>query len=195
MDTFRYGLAVVLVCVFPPLLLGWPVIHGLIGVWRRVGLRVTYLLVLAAAALGALGLFQARAHLLSVEFGTNWLLITSGVLCLGVAGRMRVALHRDITNKALSGVPELDPSEVFQPLVRTGLYARIRHPRYVQLWLALLAYALVANYLTVYIFWLLWMPAIYAITILEERELRRRLGQEHEAYCREVPRFLPGRRR
>ena len=182
------------VCTFPPLLLFWPVIHGLIGFWRRVGLGLTYLLVLAAAAPGTLGLFQARSHLLTFEFGTNCLLITAGAICLGVAGRMRVALHREITNKTLSGVPELDPTGAPQSLVRTGLYARVRHPRYVQLWLVLLGYALVANYLTFYLFWLLWLPAAYVITVFEERELRARFGRAYEEYRREVPRFLPRHR-
>ena len=194
MDTFRYGLALVFVCIVPPLLLYWPVIHGFVRFWRRVGPRVTFLVVLTATALGALGLFQVRGYFLAVEFGTNWLVVAAGAVCLGVAGRLRAVLHRDVTNRLLAGVPELDLTGAPQPLVRTGLYARVRHPRYAQLWLVLLGYALITNYLSTYLLWLLWLPAAYVITMLEERELVARFGRAYEDYRREVPRFLPRRR-
>jgi len=71
------------------------------------------------------------------------------------------------------------------------LYAHVRHPRYLQLLLALLGWAMLANYLAPYVVLLLWIPAVYLIVVIEERELRQRYGEEYTQYCREVPRFLP----
>jgi protein-S-isoprenylcysteine O-methyltransferase Ste14 len=33
------------------------------------------------------------------------------------------------------------------------------------------------------------------LVLLEERELRDRFGAEYEEYCRQVPRWIPGRSR
>jgi len=190
-DTFRYVLALALVCTFPPILLYWPVIHVFVRFWRRLGPTLTYVVNFSAAALVGVALFRLRASLLVVEFGTSWLLVAVGVLCFVGAAWLRALLRRDVTNKLLSGLPELEPERYPQQLVRTGLYARVRHPRYLQMSLALLGYVLVANYLAGYVIWLVWLPAMYVVALLEDRELRERFGEDYEHYSLQVPRFLP----
>jgi protein-S-isoprenylcysteine O-methyltransferase Ste14 len=37
----------------------------------------------------------------------------------------------------------------------------------------------------------LWVPGIYVIAVLEEKELRAHFGDAYDDYCRKVPRFLP----
>jgi protein-S-isoprenylcysteine O-methyltransferase Ste14 len=179
----------------PVLILWWPVFHGFIRVWRRLGPGASYTLLLAGAALGAFGLFLARDRLIGTDFGTGWPLVAAGVACIAVAGWLRRELHRYITNRFLFGLPEMAPERFRQPLVRTGLYARVRHPRYLQMGLALLGYALVTNHLSTYVLALLWLPGVYVIVLFEEYELRERYGAEYDQYCREVPRFLPRLRR
>jgi protein-S-isoprenylcysteine O-methyltransferase Ste14 len=139
--------------------------------------------------------YRIRHALLGNDFGTHWPLVAVGVSCLVVAGWLRVRLARDITNAELAGLAELEPDRRPRRLVRTGLYGRVRHPRYMQIWIALLGYALIANYLGAYVIWLLWLPGIFVVTSFEERELRDRFGQEYEDYAREVPRFFPLMRR
>ena len=195
MDALRHAFAVALLCTMPVLVLWWPVFHGFIRFWRRLGPGASYTLLLAGAALGAFGLFLARDRLLGADLGTNGLLVAAGAACIAVAGWLRRELHRDITNRFLFGLPEMAPERYRQPLVRTGLYARVRHPRYLQMGLALLGYALVTNYLSTYVLALLWLPGMYVTVLFEERELRERYGAEYDEYCRKVPRLLPRLRR
>ena len=72
-------------------------------------------------------------------------------------------------------------------LVAEGIYARLRHPRYVELLIALIGYALIANYLASYFVVALWIPAICGLIVfLEEEELRDHFGKVYEDYCRRV---------
>jgi len=85
----------------------------------------------------------------------------------------------------------VSPQKYPGKLLTDGIFARIRHPRYVEILLAVLTYALFSNYLASYLMFLFGLPMIYLIVLLEERELRQRFGAEYEAYCRRVPRFIP----
>ncbi len=191
MDTLRYILALLFVILVPPALLYWPIVHGFIGFWRRVGAVVTIAVMWGGLLAAAFGLYQVRDLLLRGDFGTNWLLVALGVICLSVSVWVRVLHLRTFSILQLWGLPELSKTPDPQGLVRTGLYARVRHPRYLQYLLAALGYALVANYPAVYLTWLLWLPGVYITVLFEERELRQRFGAEYEQYCREVPRFIP----
>jgi protein-S-isoprenylcysteine O-methyltransferase Ste14 len=91
----------------------------------------------------------------------------------------------------MTGIPELSPAPENWILLTEGVYARIRHPRYVELHLWVLGYSFVANYLALYVVCLLLGPALYLIVILEEKELKGRFGDQYEEYSRNVPRFVP----
>ena len=191
MNTFRYAIALISLCLFIPLFFYWPIIHGGISLWRRLGVRVTYTLVGGVMAAGAIAVYQVRDFLLGIDLGTNPVLMTAGVVCIGIAARVRLLLHREISTTFLLGLPEVSPVKNPQPLVCTGLYAQVRHPRYLQLLIALSGWALFVNYLAPYLILLLWLPAVYLVAVLEERELRERYGEEYVRYCRQVPRFIP----
>jgi protein-S-isoprenylcysteine O-methyltransferase Ste14 len=104
---------------------------------------------------------------------------------------MRVAIQKHLGIKTLSGLPEIAPERYPRVLVTHGIYARVRHPRYVQMFIALAGYALIANHLASYIAVGLWFPAILIIVALEERELRAHFGETYTNYCGKVPRFIP----
>ena len=87
------------------------------------------------------------------------------------AAILRRKLHLHATNKLFAGLPELDPAQHPTPLITEGLFAHVRHPRYLQVLLAVFGGALIANHLTPYLFVALSMPAIVVIAHLEEREL------------------------
>ena len=191
MDSIRYYVALIMVITVTPALAFWLVVHPFIRFWRTFGPVWTLSLVWGAQAVGMVALFRVREPLLTMQFGTNYLLIALGVPCIVAASVLRVKLGKHLSVRAIAGLPELAPERYPQKLLTAGVYARIRHPRYAQFLIALLGYALVANYLALYVAFALWVGGAYLIVLLEERELRDRFGEEYEAYSRRVPRFLP----
>lgn len=191
MDMVRYLVAVMLLISLPPALLLWPLIHPFARFWRRLGPVWTYsLLGLPMAAVMA-ALFRARRWLLATDFGTHPLLIALAALTLAAATTMSLKRRKHLTFGILAGLPELSQRQWPGRLVTEGIYAKIRHPRYVEALLGILGYALFSNYLALYAVFLLSLPVIYLIVVLEERELRERFGAAYDEYSRRVPRFLP----
>ena len=191
MDSVRYLLAAFLVITLPALFLYWLLIHPFVDIWRGKGIGTIYSLVLTIIGAAMVGLFSIRHYLLAEDFGTSLPLMILGVILLILSASMGFAVHKQLGLGTLLGLPEIAPDRFPRQLVTDGIYARMRHPRYVQLLIAFFGYALIANYLAVYLLVALWVPGIYVITLLEEKELRDHFGQAYEEYCRSVPRFLP----
>ena len=174
------------------MLLFWLLIHPFVPTWRRLGPAWTYSIVGTLLVLLIVGLFLLRTPLLAADFGTRYPLLAVGIGCLAItAGLGRSLYNAHMTPHVLVGLPELAPARYPQGLITTGLYARLRHPRYVQVALALLGYALIANYLAAYLVFAAWLLVMYPLVLLEERELRERFGEAYDAYCRQAPRFIP----
>ena len=191
MDLFRYSVALIFILVLPPLLLFWMVVHPLIHFWRRLGLWLTYGVLIAAMIAGAWILFAIRKPLLSVDYGSNNPLLIVGSVCLAISVFLKVKVSRRISFAQIAGVPEIDPQAYPGELLMTGVYSRIRHPRYVQVVLGLAGGALMANYLSSYVATTLWLPGVWLIVYLEEKELCQRFGAAYEEYRGKVPAFIP----
>ena len=191
MNAVRYYLALIMVVILGPVPLFWLLIHPFVRFWRRVGPGWTYGVVGSLLALAMAGLFRMRHALLAVEFGTSYYLTALGLLLVSVSTWLGFLVWWRMGLLTISGLPELAPDQHPQRLITTGVYAIIRHPRYVQLYLGLLGSALIANYLVLYLVVALWLPGIYVIVRLEEKELRDRFGAAYDEYSRRVPRFLP----
>jgi len=191
MNTARYWVALYVVAMVPGAFLYWFSVHPFVRFWRRVGARRTiaihYVLILLLAA----AIFTARRPLLAVDFGTNPVLIAVAIPLFAICVAGRVVLSKQLKNRILAGLPELAPEAYRSRLLTEGAYARIRHPRYAQVVVLMLAFALFTNYLATYVLFLLVAAAIFPLTRIEERELRERFGAEYEAYCARVPRFIP----
>ena len=191
MDSVRYYLALLTLIGLVPGLLLWFFIHPFVGFWRKFGPGWTYAILMLPVAALMVAVFQSRGYLLGKEYGTNYLLIGLGIACLVCAGMIARRRRKHLTARVLAGLPELSSTPQSQKLLTEGIYSRIRHPRYVELMLWLLGYALIANYLTLYIAVLVSLPVLYLIVLLEEKELRDRFGSEYEKYSSRVPRFIP----
>ncbi len=191
MATLRYTIAVILIVAIPAAIVYWLLIHPFVRLWRRLGIGCSYAVICPVIAGVMGGMFLARERLLAADPGTSYPLVLLGLVCLAVAGWLLKTLRKKLPTRVLIGVPELAPQPTASPPITDGIYARIRHPRYVQMTLALLGYALIANYPAAYGAFLLWCAGIYAVVLLEERELEARFGEAYREYCRRVPRFVP----
>ena len=193
MDTARYIFAVLIVSWLPPAIVWWFVVHPFVAFWRRIGPGGTIAILGAAAILGVVGLTHIRDRLVGADLGTNDALIVAAIVLAVISTRIALVRRKQLTTRILSGVPELEKDSE-GTLLTEGVYARVRHPRYVEIWVGTLAYACFANHVGSWIVWLATGPALHLIVLLEERELRERFGAEYDAYQARVPRYVPRRR-
>ena len=190
-DTARYVVALLTLAIVVPGLSFWVPAHALVGCWRRLGLGASYAILGAyTIGLGLVTLFF-RKTLLAVEFGTQPWLFAPALACFAAAGLIEAGCRRHLTFRTMIGVPELSGTPPAQPLLDRGVYARMRHPRYVAVLLGVCAAAFFSNYLALYLLCPTCLGLLYGMTRMEERELVARFGDEYVKYQQRVPRFLP----
>lgn len=193
MDTLRHALAVMLIVLAPPAILEWFAIHPFVSRWRRFGPALTYgILAVPMAGLMAAS-FLARSALIGPDFGTSWVTTAIGGVLLGLAIGFGIPIGRELPYRVLVGIPELDRSPDPRPPLTRGVYAWVRHPRYLQMLIGSMGAALVANHLSSYLVVFFGLASAWPLVSLEERELRQRFGSRYVEYCRRVPRFIPRR--
>ena len=191
MNTFRHCLTLLMLMFMPGAVLFWFLIHPFVRFWRRLGLRRSMAVQFTLLAAYVAGVFLLRKTLLAVDFGTNPILIAWAVPILAASIVLRLHISRHLRFSTLGGLPELAPESHPQPLLTEGIYARVRHPRYLEVLLVMASLTLIANNLAAYVNWIIGIPSVLAIVRIEERELRHRFGMEYDAYCARVPRFVP----
>jgi protein-S-isoprenylcysteine O-methyltransferase Ste14 len=192
MSEVRYWLALALVCLIPGVFAYWFSIHPLIDFWRKVGLRGTMIVHYGLMLLFAFAAVTQRRWILATDNGNNAWLAAAGAAVLILAAAFRREVGGQLRLTTLMGWPELDPSKRPQALLTEGVYAKVRHPRYVQILLALWGWSLIANYLAAYVLALGALPGVGLVVWLEERELRARYGAEYDEYCGACPGLCPG---
>ena len=193
MSTARYVIAVLLVISLPPAIVWWCVIHPFVGFWRKIGKPITYTVMTVLFFGSVVGLFAVRDALVLTDLGTSWIMVGVAAALIIPAIWLAILRAKYLSFGILAGVPELDADGSGGKLLNQGIYAVIRHPRYVEIALGTLAYAAFANYLGGYILALLTIPGIHAVVVMEEKELAERFGEEYEAYRAGVPRYIPTR--
>jgi protein-S-isoprenylcysteine O-methyltransferase Ste14 len=195
MSTFRYILGILLVVGLPPGLTWWFVVHPFVGFWRKLGARMTMVVMIVFFAVSLAVLVLVRDWLLGPDLGLHWPLVGLGVGFCSVAGFIGWKRKKYLTMRILAGVPEVEAEvEKRGKLLSQGPYAVVRHPRYVEIVFATIGYAAIANYLGCWIVAILTIPVVHLIVILEERELIDRFGDAYREYAARVPRYFPGNR-
>jgi protein-S-isoprenylcysteine O-methyltransferase Ste14 len=192
MDQARYVIAVMMAVMLFPAIASWYVIHPFARFWRRLGTVASFSIIYSVLISGCVLLWEARATLIGRDLGFQpWLMplaLPAGIVGLGIARARR----RLLTQRILVGVPEVSNTDK-GALITTGIYGRVRNPRYLEFLLLSFVYVAFANYAGVWMIYALTFPAIHLVVLLEEPELRQRFGAEYEEYCRRVPRYLPTR--
>lgn len=196
MDTARYIAALVLVVTMPPAVVYWFVVHPFAGVWRRLGYRWSLVVLLFAFFAGIGALAALRDVLVVGDLGTRWTLMPVAGALYGLSLALERKCRKHLSFRILVGIPELGggsgrdddgPGE----LLTEGIYARVRHPRYLAVILGAWGWALFANYTAGYVVAALLIPSLWVLTVLEERELVERFGDAYRAYRTRVPRLIP----
>jgi len=193
MDTARYVFAVLVVAFLPPAVVWWYVVHPFTGFWRKLGPKVS-LTVMGVLMSGAIaGLIVIRDRLVLTDLGTHWPLVPLAVALMASCVWIALRRRKHLTNRILAGVPQLSSDPDDSVLLTDGIYAQIRNPRYVEVVLGTLAYAVFANYVGSYLVAFATIPGVHLIVLLEERELLERFGDEYRRYMERVPRYVPRR--
>ena len=191
MADVRYALAVLLVVFALPPFTFWFLIHPFGARWRKRGAGFAYAVAGGAVVLESCVLYLLRGALVGPDLGTSTTALLLATLPFGLALWTGVAVRRRLPVDTQVGLPELAPERHPTALITDGVYAHLRHPRYVAAGLAFASLALVANHVGPYVVALLFVPLIHGVVLLEERELRQRFGAEYDAYSSRVPRYLP----
>ncbi len=191
MDTARYSIALFIIFVTPGVFLYWFSIHWFVDHWRGVGANLTLVLHIVAMLIMAWVVWLFRAPILETEFGTNPVTIVASVISFIVAATIRIQQARQFTTRKLVGLSELQREPDESDLVTEGIYARIRHPRYLELIIGFFGYAFFANYLATYLVAVLSIAWAVLLVRVEERELIERFGDAYVRYRERTPRFIP----
>jgi protein-S-isoprenylcysteine O-methyltransferase Ste14 len=197
MDTFRYVLAVVLWATVPPAFLYWYLIHPFADYWRTVGPARTYLVVGAACLLAIGMLLRWNGPVAPTDLGQNFPLFYGGLILWIATIFLERRVRKQLDFRTLAGVPELRPHPPGEAphLLHDGIYARLRHPRYLSAFLGVVAWSMMANYGIGYALAVLMIPAMWGLIRLEERELEERFGEAYREYRERVPALIPGSRK
>lgn len=188
--TFLDWLAAIVLFLQLPIPLYWFVLHPQIDFWRRhpkasyvTGLLFSWPPVTAA-------LIYFRASLFRKDSPSAWS-VAAGLALIAFEGWIFWRVHRDLGTARLVGKTELSGKG---EIAHHGIYAHIRHPRYAGSFLAIVGACLLAATRTIWVVAGVWTVLTLTAIALEERELAIRFGPDYQAYCRQVPRFIPSGR-
>ncbi len=193
LELLRYNIAIFVLLYAPPALLIWILIHAFIHFWRRIDIVWSYLCFSVIMFLFGWGMWQVKDLLLVVEYGNRPLPIALSLVCLSASAWISFRRRRQLKFRVMIGLPELARARQKRVLLTDGVYGWVRNPRYLETILFVLACTMFANYLVLYIAWLVALPLLHVVVLLEEQELCEEFGQEFLDYCARVPRYIPKR--
>jgi protein-S-isoprenylcysteine O-methyltransferase Ste14 len=193
-ETAAYYIALFTIIGIPPGVSLWFLIHPFIHWWRRLGLFMTWVILIPVVFWAGFVIYSARNYLLQIHFGVRTPLIIMAVFFFLAGIYLGIRRWQYLSISTMLGVPEILRNNKPGDLVTKGIYGKVRHPRYLEIGFVLSGIAFFVNYLAVYVLLIAYIPVIYLVVLFEERELKERFGAAYEQYRREVPRFIPRRR-
>jgi protein-S-isoprenylcysteine O-methyltransferase Ste14 len=185
--TLRGWIAAIVLFLQLPIPLYWFVVHPHVKYWRVhqkagyiAGLLLSWLPVTILLVIFHRGLFRAaRPAFWKIMVGFALIIFEVWIFW---------RVHKDLGTQRLVGQTELSGGG---DMVHRGIYARIRHPRYIGSFLAIVGACFLAGTRAMWIIAVVWLVLTRIAIALEERELRNRFGASYQEYCRRVPRFVP----
>jgi len=186
----RAALAVLLVAVYPPGVLYWYWVHPFASAWRKVGAYRSLAILLVLLTISVLLGLSFRETLVGRDLGLAPVAAIAGLALHLSALVIEIRCRRLLKFRVLTGIPEMS-AEGPGTLLTEGIYARVRHPRYIAVFLGTWGWALIANFSGAYIVVGIATLLLLGVVWLEERELRARFGAAWVEYSKSVPRFIP----
>jgi protein-S-isoprenylcysteine O-methyltransferase Ste14 len=185
--TFPAWLAAIVLFLQLPIPLYWFVLHPFRVWWRRYP-RAVYVVGLSCSWLPVTIAILALHRKLFMNQWPPMPRLATGLALIVVEAWVFWKVRRDLGTARLVGKTELAGGGEIE---RGGMYSRIRHPRYVASFLAILGACLLAGTRVMYLAAAVWVALMAGVISLEEREMRARFGGSYQEYCGKVPRFLP----
>lgn len=185
--TLLAWIAAVVLFLQLPIPLYWFVLHPARNFWsaRR---NAAYIVALALSWLPVtLLLIAYHRHLLRPDTPRLWRVVL-GIVLIALEVWIFWRVKRDLGGARLVGATELSGGGQME---ESGIYSRIRHPRYSGSFLALIGASLLAATHLLWIVVAVWAVLMLLAITMEERDLRSRFGASYAEYCRRVPRFIP----
>jgi protein-S-isoprenylcysteine O-methyltransferase Ste14 len=168
----------------------WLVFHTAIHFWRRWGYRA-FCVALPVWLIFAAGVILSRHGLFAGRLKRSALTWAGGGVLFFLASWLDVQTRHALGWRRLAGLTELNPQHRLCGVIRTGIYARLRHPRYLLYILSILSMAFLTGAPAIFLLAFLNILMYQILAPLEERELRDQYGPQYEDYQRLVPRFVP----
>ena len=122
-------LALVYVILFFPIPLFWLVLHSGIHFWRRFGNRSLWI-ALPVWIFPEAAIFLLRRRIFAERLTRTRLTWAVGLPLLVLLFYREIQTRQKFGVRQLVGLPEMDRRRRRGALIREGIYARIRHPRY-----------------------------------------------------------------
>lgn len=168
----------------------WLLIHPHVEFWRsRQRSPYRILLPVWIGMWALVGTITAPWRGLSF-YECSWTWIPAAALfCAGLV--LYRLSHSDFSLSQLGGMPEILQDRSQQPLVTTGIRARVRHPVYLGHLCEMLAWSVGTG---LAVCWALTAFAIMTGAVMihtEDAELEKRFGEEYRQYRSRVPAVLP----
>jgi protein-S-isoprenylcysteine O-methyltransferase Ste14 len=172
-----------------PIPIYWLILHPFNSFWRNRVRAAFWISGLTAWTTGGVLLWISRSLLLSAA-RPSWVAIVAGLVLIGVEVYLFVRVEHELGSRRLVGHAEITGTgEMFSG----GLYAHVRHPRYVGMFCAVVGAALLAGRPRLWAILAIWWVLALIVIRLEERELAARFGPAYINYRKRVPAFLPFR--
>jgi len=169
----------------------WLFVHPFVTFWRQARGR-TYAAFAVLIWSGMLcAFFLTRSFWFTSRFAGSWPVILAGMVLVALEPLIVRKAEGELGLPILVGWAERDPEQFPPRLIDTGIYAQVRHPRYVAAMAALCGLAVLNGATRLLWLSLASLPLYWLLTVVEERELRARLGAPFVEYYKRVPRFIP----
>lgn len=186
MRFFRY-LALLVFFLDLPVPIYWFILHPFGNFWRTRIRAAFYIAGLGSWTAAGVFIFLFRNKFLAAGVPS----IPLAALGAALIAANAILFHRvgkDLGHMKLVGHAELTGNA---ELVTVGVYRHIRHPRYAGMIAAVAGACILAGTRWALTVSAVWLVFVFALILLEEREMRARFGSAYRDYCRDVPRFLP----